>query len=213
MGKRSAVLTGDLIDSTRAEASRIDHSMNLIQTAVPFLMAEAEGSRFSRFTRYRGDGWQIYLEDPGTAIWVAVYLNAVLRADPRSLPTRIAIGIGGIEHLGSTGLSAASGAAFIASGRALDKMAAGQTLALAGEKTDDIQRNLIAFMARLMTEWSREQAEVVRLMIKHGDPNQTEIAEKLGISRQAVSLRLQSSGYRLLQNAAFAFRDVYERAE
>ena len=150
----AAVLTGDLIGSTEVDPSRVEHTIATLAEAASVFNNENP----SRFTRYRGDGWQINLKRPGNAVWAAVYLNACLKADPQCLNTRIAIGIGTVESLGAVGLAGANGTAFVASGRSLDSMTAGQTLALAGEKTDAIQRSLLNFLEHTISGWSREQA-------------------------------------------------------
>ena len=203
----AAVLTGDLIGSTGVEVARVEHTMAVLANASELVAHAAP----TRFTRYRGDGWQIYLADPRDFIWVAMYLRAALTADPHCLATRIAIGIGTVDSLGETGLAGASGAAFTASGRALDSMTTGQELALAGTTVDDIQRSLLAFVADRMAGWSREQAEVVQLMWDHG--GHQDIANKLGISRQAVGARLHAAGYRLIETAGRAFYAHYDQQE
>ncbi len=50
-------------------------------------------SATSFFTRYRGDGWQVYLEDPGIALSSVLYICAGLRATG-CLESRIALGLG-----------------------------------------------------------------------------------------------------------------------
>ncbi len=201
----SAVLTGDLIGSTRADPKRVERTMTVLEHQAT-LIAEATKAD-TRFTRFRGDGWQIFLQDPKHFLWVAVYLNAILKADPDgTVPTRIAIGLGTADQLGVRDLSAAKGTAFTSSGRALDNMSNGQTLALAGAETDDIQRSVIAFIQDCMAGWSQEQAEVVRLKLTPGnDPTHGEMATQLGISRQAVGSRLQASGFELINDAVRAF--------
>ena len=204
----TAVLTGDFIGSTEAEPNRLERSMAELATQAGFISDAIDHD--TRFTRFRGDGWQIHLPSPSHFLWITVYLNAMLRSDPNGfLPTRIAIGVGQTDRLGRTGLSDASGTAFIESGRALDDMVvAGQTIALKGEKTDAIQRSTIAFIDERISGWSPEQAEVVRLKLKPGhDPTQADIAAILGISRQAVGSRFQTAGLSLVLKACDAFRD------
>ena len=206
----TAVLTGDLIGSTEAIPDRLERSMAALAHHASLIGPD------TRFTRFRGDGWQIYLPRPQDFLWVAVYLNAVLRSDPRGcLPSRIAIGLGRTDRLGPAGLSGASGTAFIHSGRALDAMVrVGQNIALAGEATDDIQRGIIAFIDDRITGWSQEQANVAMLRLTpQTDPTQTEIAAILGITRQAVSARFRAAGLSLILNACYAFRDHFQRPE
>lgn len=211
-------MTGDLIGSTHVDPARIDHTMSAIGEATAFIGRETD----AHFTRFRGDGWQLYLRDPGDFLWVAVYLNAVLRADPDCINTRIAIGIGAINDLGKEDLSGASGEAFTNSGRALDKIGAGEILALAGAKTNTLVLCLLGTIADYIADWSLEQAEVVKAMLDSRQlgqndsprpPTQSDIAQKLGITRQAVAGRLKAAHFARIYQASFAFRDHYAQPE
>jgi hypothetical protein len=203
----TAVLTGDLVASTRSQPELVEQTMTALAEQSALIGDEVDHDL--RFTRFRGDGWQMHLADPGDFLWITVYLNAVLRSEPkRYLPSRVAIGLGSTDRLGQTGLSAASGTAFINSGRALDAMFNRQTIALSGEGTDDIQRSAIAFVDVRISDWSREQAEVLALRLRPGsDPTQEEMAAVLGISRQAVNARLKSANWGLFHTAMDAFRN------
>lgn len=211
MEKLTAVLTGDFIGSTEADPDRLERSMATLAMQAG-IIGEAIDHE-TRFTRFRGDGWQIHLANPKDLLWVTVYLNAVLRSDPDGcLPCRIAIGVGRTDRMGPTGLSDASGTAFLESGRALDEMVVvGQTIALKGDKTDDIQRSTIAFIDDRISGWSQAQAEVVkfRLLPDH-NPTHLDIAAILGISRQAVGARVQAAGLSLIVKACDAFHDHFE---
>ncbi len=207
MSNLAAVLTGDLIGSTAADPARVDRTMAMLEQHAGLISKNANAD--FRFTRFRGDGWQILQHDPCRFLWTAIYLNAVLKADPdNSIPTRIAIGLGRVDQLGATDLSAAKGSAFVHSGRALDAMTnSGHTLALAGEETNDIQRSLLAFVDDRIQSWSREQADVMRLKLTPGKvPTHEEIAAILRISRQAVGARLQAAGFALINDAVLAFQ-------
>lgn len=47
----------------------------------------------TRFTRYRGDGWQIYIENPGLGLSAVLFIWASLIA-AENLPSRMAVGLG-----------------------------------------------------------------------------------------------------------------------
>ena len=212
MAKLTAVLTGDLVGSTGVETGRVDRSMEEIASAAARLIPA------SRFTRYRGDGWQMFLPEPHRFLEAAIYLNAVLKSDPASLPTRISIGLGGADNLGGNSLAGASGTAFINSGRALDTMVAGRTLVLSGEATNKIQQSTLFFVEDRIQHWSREQAEVIAMKLTPNPrvpdswPTQDEMSLALGITRQAVGSRLKAAGWALLLNAYLAFQDHFEVA-
>ena len=119
----AAVLTGDLIGSTKVEPAALERAIDLLAETARELTGWAPPSPDPRFTRYRGDGWQMVVAEPGLALRAVLMLSASLRAADLGLATRAAIGIGAVESLGTASLADARGVAFEASGRGLDHMA------------------------------------------------------------------------------------------
>ena len=202
MGKTVAILTGDLVGSTAALPKTVEATMRLLAVCAMEIGPD------SRFTRFRGDGWQLCLEMPGDCLWACLYILARLKADG-ALSTRIAVGIGEEYPTDSKDLSAAIGPAFTASGHALDQMKQGQTLALAGDGLDKFRHLTFAFADDYASRWSVEQAEAMKLALSPAFPTQDAIAKSLGISRQAVGSRLKAAGYSILDRAHLAFLDDY----
>ena len=161
----------------------------------------------TRFTRFRGDGWQIYLEKPELTLRAMLMLVALLGARQTGLQTRISMAIEQYDHLGSTGLSGASGKAFILSGSGLDGMASSQTmtyLGATGERT--LWRRAVLTLAHHSARrWSREQAEAMVAALAPAPPTQDQIAKDIKITRQAVQSRLRSAGLVVLAPALAAF--------
>lgn len=202
MTQTVAILTGDLIDSTSAPPEAVEATMEVLADAAARLADD------TRFTRYRGDGWQISLSTPGDCLLASLYLLARLQATPGALSTRIAVGIGEARFAGAS-LSSAMGTAFTISGRGLDRMGRDQTLTLDGEGVDLFQTQCFAFAADLAGRWTREQAEVAALALSDPDLTQEGIARELGITRQAVAARMKAADLRLLTDAASAFQVEY----
>lgn len=204
-----AVLTGDLIASTAAAPAKVDRAMQALAEAARTLGHWA--GHDTRFTRFRGDGWQLYLEKPGLTLRAALFLTAWLRASDAGLATRIAIAIAPHDRLGATGLAGASGPAFERSGRALDMMPRSEAVTLDATTgrppTAEApwQGAVIALAHWQASHWSREQAEAMVLALSPAAPTQDQIALTLGITRQAVQARLKGAGLRALQPALAAF--------
>lgn len=163
------------------------------------------------FARYRGDGWQLYLERPGLGLTMMILIAADLRA-AGGLESRISLGLGGAYFnsfknlLAQHNILAANGSAFTSSGRALDAMSKSQRLVLAGEGVDILHKRLITLIGDRMDSWSREQAEAVALALSpEGVLTQVEMATRLGISRQAVAARLQAAGFDQINGASIDF--------
>ena len=199
-----AVLTGDLIASTAAPDGGAAALAILAETAQDL---GAWTGQPARFTRFRGDGWQMLLSTPGLALRAALLIAARLSA-ARATPTRLAIGLGSIDHPGTTDLSDARGSAFSASGRALDHLPRGRAWALAGGP--DWQSALIALAEWQATGWSVEQAQAVALALPPDAPRQADLAARLGISRQAFAARLSGAGLTAWEPALKAFETTPE---
>lgn len=199
MSKLHAVLTGDLIYSTRSAPAQVDEAMLLIETSVRLLDAEA------RFQRFRGDGWQVHLTPASQGLLILVFLAAQLRGTGK-LCSRIALGVGDAYGYDQGSLGTAGGAAFVQSGRALDAMPDGRWFALAGQGVDPLHQALMAFLDAQIQRWSPQQAQAVALSL--GPDNilsQQALADHLGISRQAYAARLAAAEFSLTTQALRAF--------
>lgn len=209
MAKLHAVLTGDLILSTRSTPMQVDETMAVI---------EAAALRFSdqaRFHRYRGDGWQVYVGAAWQGLEAMVGIAAALRAKDAG-SSRIALGLGDAYGLDHATLGMAGGMAFVHSGRALDAIGDGTWLVLAGEDADPLHHALMAYVDAQVRGWSQEQAQAVALSLDPDGPHSQQVlADRLGISRQAFAARLNAAGFVLTEQAirAFARHFVQEAAD
>ena len=210
-----AVLTGDLIASTKASDTAVDRAMQAMSQAA--LTIGDWAGHDTRFTRFRGDGWQLYLERPGLALRATLFLMAYLRASDAGIATRLTIAIAPYAHLGASGLWGASGLAFEQSGHRLDKMGRRDRIALANSGDDTLEFGAVPtaqgpWQGAVLTlaywqasNWTREQAEAMVLALDPANPIQDKIAQSLGITRQAVQSRLKGAGLAVLQPALSAF--------
>ncbi|MDM8166630.1 hypothetical protein [Roseovarius sp.] len=204
MPRVQAVFTGDLIGSRDVPATAVDAAMDSLKNAAQSL--ETVHGFPARFTRNRGDGWQVLLPDPHLALHAYLALAATLRAADTGLATRIAIGLGPVDSPGTADLSDASGAAFVTSGDLLETLDT-ETAAIAGHGVTDWQRGVIALADWIVSGWTAQQAEAVAVTLL--DPTHTTNAERartLGISRQAFESRLKGSGLSAFAHARHAFR-------
>ncbi|MEO8243950.1 MAG: hypothetical protein ABI832_16730 [bacterium] len=208
----AAILTGDLIGSTLASNEALVGAMDSLAAAAETL-SKWYGYN-TRFTRFRGDGWQVYLDSPNHILRATLLLWASLRRSGCGLDTRLSIGVGAVEQMGGTELSGATGAAFTLSGRNLDRMGAYQTFTYADLTGHDQWPRAVLDLASWQAgHWSREQAEAVALALPADRPTDTELATGLGISRQALQSRLKGSGLAAMGSALMAFEQFYPAAE
>lgn len=193
-----AVITGDLVGSTRHPSHQIDAAMQAIQIAAADIADWHSPSTDTRFTRFRGDGWQICLSDPRLSLRAAVVIQGRLIA--LGMESRISIGIGAVNTRGTADLSDAAGRAFELSGHGLDQMGDAWRLAI---DTDGlrVEDQLIAdLLGERMGRWTAAQAEAAALHLASPGRIRTlaEIGTDLKISAQAVNDRLRGAGSQVI---------------
>mgnify|MGYP000403896935 CR=1 FL=1 len=199
------VLTGDLIKSRKAGTAAVDQAFDILSDA-----ATAFGTAWDlnlRFTRHRGDGWQVVLTKPGLLLDAALYFIARLRAGQTGIATRLSIGVGTVETLGRRDLSDATGPAFFVSGDHLTQMARNRMLTVAGLGIGTAQVAIIDLAECIATGWTATQAEVVALQLEGRLRRHEDIADELGVTRQAIQSRLAGAGLSYFDNALYALRN------
>ena len=199
-----AVLTGDLIKSRQATPAAVDAAFAVLRAAAIDLGRAWDIDL--RFTRYRGDGWQIVMP-PALVLDTLLYFVARLRAGAPDIETRISAGIGPIDSVGTKDLSDANGAAFFLSGIQLDGMSRKRKFAIAGYGISAPQIAIIDLAEFIASSWTSAQAEAVALSLQGHTPTHDDIASDLGITRQAVQSRLAGAGISYFDNALRAMRN------
>jgi hypothetical protein len=120
-----AVLTGDLVKSSKLSSEESHRAVGLLKSATRDFAEIHPGSLIGKVDTFRFDSWQLLLGRPGLAFHAAVFLRTVLKmeSDFRSkLDTRVSIGIGPVEIINEQQVSNSRGPAFTASGKVLDSM-------------------------------------------------------------------------------------------
>jgi hypothetical protein len=189
-----AVITGDLVGSTGHPADKVDAAMQAIHTAALNISDWQTPPKDTRFTRFRGDGWQMVLTSPHFALRAAVVIQGRLIA--MGLESRMFIGVGKPDSFGTSNLADASGKAFEESGRGLDDMGEMWRLKISGvgvEVQDDIIADLLG---ERMQKWTAAQAEAASLQLASPIKIRTlfDIGRALNISPQAVNYRVRGAG-------------------
>lgn len=202
----AAVLTGDLRQSRKIDASALQTAMSCIQAAAEDIARDTDLK--VRFDRHRGDGWQVYLPHAEPALRAALRIVAALKAQT-GLSTRIAIGIGQAILPPDGDLGAASGEAFIGAGDMLDGMERNRNLAIDWRCGPFIPA-LVGLLDWQSQQWTAPQAEALFEALRSQTPTQEEIAGKFGVSRQAIQLRLAATGLSALREALAAYETHIE---
>ena len=192
----ASVLTGDLVASRRHGAEALDEAMQVLDRASRDIGEDLDTKPV--FQRHRGDGWQLVLPMGQYGLRAALRIQAALAA-AGSLATRIGVGPAHIPDDGD--LAAASGAAFHMAGDVLAGLARGTHLALPPipGALGDALGALMLFVDREAQGWNRTQGQALFEALRIQTPTQEEIAQKVGVTRQAVQSRLSGTALDALQ--------------
>ncbi|PZN95601.1 MAG: hypothetical protein DCF29_24380 [Alphaproteobacteria bacterium] len=191
-----AVLTGDLVGSSRLSPKSLQGARQTFEAASDDIARWSPKLVASTPDFFRGDSWQLLLTRPGFSLRAAFYIRARLKAGDPDWDTRIAIGLGAVAKIDKSRTSLSSGEAFLLSGHALDAMGAATNLVVA-ETPQGRSLAALDVIARICSsmadDWSQKQAQAVCLALAPDAPTQAEMAERLGVTQQAVSKALASA--------------------
>lgn len=208
-----AVLTGDLVKSTKLSAEELEQARATAQSGAVNVQTWRPGLIERDLEFFRGDSWQLLLMDPALALRAAIYLRAILRSAV-DVDTRIAIGIGRVEAIDPTRVSLSSGEAFTLSGRALDHLAASKRMTIALPARVSQLGPWMPVVAELcdgiIADWQRRQAEIVSVALSPDAPSQEEIARRLKdpLTQQAVAKSLHGARLQGLMSAISQFEST-----
>ncbi|MGK7754755.1 MULTISPECIES: MarR family transcriptional regulator [unclassified Roseovarius] len=192
-----AVLTGDIVSSSDLTASQLDAALDAINTAVSAIASWRKGL-VTGHARRGGDSWQCAIGAPVLDLRAALFIRAALRREGKALSTRIAIARGPGTLPEDADPNGAHGPAFTASGRLLADISNHAQMAHASG-------GLLAATTRLADhisqDWTVAQARAMHAALPPGTGPRAEIAEQLGITRQAVNQALWAAGFPAISDA------------
>ncbi|MBR9652021.1 MarR family transcriptional regulator [Thalassovita aquimarina] len=195
-----AVLTGDLVASTRLPPGQLASAFDALADCAAL---QADWHRAPlRFTRQRGDGWQVVLARPAFALRSALAFRAALRSGGSEFDSYISIAEGPVAGEIGPDLNAETAEVFVKSGDGLESI---KRSGEAGRMTYQGKGFLNATTVladHISQHWTPAQAAAILPFLAPGDaPSYTEAARGLGKSRQAVTKALDAAGYPALKIA------------
>lgn len=166
-GKLYAVLTGDIVDSSKLPGPALEKCIKALRTAAAELDAIVPGTVAQQMAFFRGDAWQVLLGKPEQCVRAAVLLRCAVKMEAIAgkSDTRIGIGIGAVEIVSRRGASGSRGEAFTLSGGALDRL--GKTrMAFAvsprcGEAAASVAGSAVPLLDVIVSGWTRVEARAV----------------------------------------------------
>lgn len=195
-----AVLTGDLVASTALSRDQISVAFSALKDCAE-LQARWQGAPL-HFTRHRGDGWQVVLAQPKYALRSALAFRAALRAKSGTLDTYIGAAEGKRPATLHPDLNYETEAVFVASGTALDWAKSNEDAVRMEFKPHGPLNAAFILADRISRDWTQAQAAAIAPFLAPVHvPTATDVADRLGKSRQAVSKALDAARYPALLQA------------
>jgi hypothetical protein len=183
-----SVITGDIINSKK----------NQPQTWLAPLKKELNriGKTPKSWQIYRGDSFQVVINNPAEALLIAMKLKASLKS-VKGINVSLAIGIGKRTY-NATKVTESNGSAFVHSGEKFEML--NQEKQNLGIKSDwpqfDKEMNLYLKLALIaMNNWTVNAAEIVRVAMANPEKSQQQLGQMVGIKQSAISTRLRRAYY------------------
>lgn len=201
----AAVLTGDIVDSTRLNSSQEKRLFTELETLLsPF-----------PFEFYRGDSFQAYVDNGSQALELALLCRttalALIQEETDFLPdVRISIGLGSVETPVKTPGSA-KGEAFLLSGRALDELekTQGRLVITIDHKLGNLGFMVMAdYINSIYKQMTAKQAEVIKELIR-GDTQQ-QVADKLNRSKSTISQHVTAGRWDEIEKILANYKKMIE---
>lgn len=182
----TSILTGDIINSRNTDSNSW---MPLLKETLNSI-----GKTPKTWEIYRGDSFQIEIEQPENALFFAIKLKAVLK-QIKNLDVRIGIGIGK-KNNDYNNITEGNGEAFVFSGKAFDSIVKKQNLAIItdDEQFNEIMNSTIALALLTMDNWTTNSAEFAVKYLSNKNTTQKMLAKELNISESSASERRKRAG-------------------
>ncbi|MBU3022916.1 hypothetical protein [Aestuariibacter sp. A3R04] len=192
-----AVLTGDLVQSTKLEAT----AYQAIIDAMEAYFQTLHQHHGVDYEIYRGDGFQLVFTQPEAAITVMIqtklFLNSQVKGYITDCTQCLAYGSG---HYSTGKPGRSTGTVFVQSGRGLEKSKPGELRIISHAASLQSATDVICQqMSYIINKLSAKQAELLYHYIKEGFPAHKVLAKWAHTSRQNISERLKAAGGDLLQ--------------
>tara|TARA_B110000046_G_scaffold113247_1_gene120487 strand:+ start:4429 stop:5043 length:615 start_codon:yes stop_codon:yes gene_type:complete len=199
----TSILTGDIINSRKNDDNF------WLKTLKEALNTFGKSPKYWEI--YRGDSFQLEIENCESAFYAALKLKSHLKST-KNIDVRIGIGIGKKEFSVDK-ITESNGEAFINSGFAFDTYLKKQTIAIKTPWQELNEELNIAFDLALLTmdSWTKNSAEVFKLSLESENITQKEIANLLGITQGRVSERQKRAGFEPIMKLEKRFRKLIQQ--
>lgn len=206
------VLTGDIVNSSSLKDDRRYQLYRDIQHLSSLLKQVFAREIHYDLSNFRGDGWQLILDQPERSLAVSIFIRTYFRYKYKQekLDSRVAIAIGPVDYIPSKNISEGFGPAFDISGRLLDEIK-NEKMKIAVSKTgkshyQKMVNSLVRTTDDLISSWTAPQSQAVHMALQSF--TQTEIGERWEpnqITQPTVARHLKSAQWTFVNNSVELF--------
>lgn len=200
--KTYAVLTGDIVGSSKLTPAQRKKLLNELQSASNEIRNLYKDIIPFEADIFRGDSWQLLVSNPKLALRIALLFRATLRGKMgiSGFDSKIFIGVGTIDSFSGERVSLGSGEAFVLSGRGLENLKKYRMGIDYPEFNKNDYLNLIVQLVDVFaTNWTIKQSTSISGALKGW--TQKKIAESLELKQQTVYDHLTGSNLSHIENA------------
>lgn len=179
----TSILTGDIIKSRSIKNPEI--WLSTLKEALTTC-----SSNTSQWNIYRGDSFQLELENITESLKAAIYIKACIKTI-KGIDVRIAIGIGEKTFSGNS-VEESNGEAFQFSGETLENLKKEKVNLKIKTNNEQLNQDLNLYFElalAIMDNWTTNAAEIVKLYMEQPQALQEELGKQIGINQNAVSSR------------------------
>lgn len=194
-----SVITADIVGSTRIN----DEMRGMLPKLIVQITNELKKICPMRMEIFRGDSFQILVEEAEKAAIVAILFRAGLRksdlmSGKKLLDARMAIGVGNVDYEVER-LTLSNGEAFVLSGREFDVLGKRRLSVVTTSKSVNAELKVeTAFVDDVISHWTKQQSECIYLALLT-NAKQTQLAIDDKTSRQNITKKLSSAKERLVK--------------
>ena len=208
--KLYSVITGDIVKSSRLSLDKHKLLIKVMRSCAIEIFSLFPGALKYNPELFRGDSWQLLIQKPESALSIAVFYRAYLKAKMQldSIDARMAISVGTVDFVES---SFGVGDAYKISGKALDKKGK-RKIKFVLDRLDNstVLDLLIQNTDFISSKWTHKQSKIILLALKN--KSQSEIAKSLRITQPAVSQQMDTAGWTIISENLSYFRSVIIKA-
>jgi hypothetical protein len=200
--KNIAVITGDLVASSKVSSNQfsfMNEELSKYLNNNPFVMLP--------LTFYRGDSFQLMVKAEKSAE-VALTIQSIILWKTETW-ARISVGIGTVSKIETGNVLQSEGEAFQLSGHQLDNMKTeGRLFKLAtnSPKYQPLLNAAFHLADSIISSWKPGQASAIAMATQY--KTQKEIAQRLNISKPAVSKALKSANWPAFETFIRAYEET-----